>query len=91
MPEQNCTQTTGVHHQMARATLGMSFFDHRDGDSRTRCSQHGDADGSHHAGRSGGRERSFAEYDALLAKAGLRRSAFSSTDSPQTVIEAVAA
>jgi hypothetical protein len=39
----------------------------------------------------GGRERSLAEYDALLAKAGLRRSAFRSSDSPQSVIEAVAA
>jgi hypothetical protein len=39
----------------------------------------------------GGRERSLSEYDALLAKAGLRRSAFRSSDSPQSVIEAVAA
>lgn len=38
----------------------------------------------------GGRERSLAEYDALLTKAGLRRSAVWSSDSPQSVIEAVA-
>ena len=39
----------------------------------------------------GGRERSLAEYDALLAKAGLRRSAVRVSGSPQSVIEAVAA
>jgi hypothetical protein len=39
----------------------------------------------------GGRERSLAEYDALLAKAGLRRSAVQGSGSPQSVIEAVAA
>jgi hypothetical protein len=39
----------------------------------------------------GGRERTLADYDALLAKAGLRRSAVRASGSPQTVIEAVAA
>jgi hypothetical protein len=39
----------------------------------------------------GGRERSLAEYDALLARAGLRRTAVLTNDSPQGVIEAVAA
>jgi O-methyltransferase domain/Dimerisation domain len=37
-----------------------------------------------------GRERSLDEYDALLAAAGLRRSAVLTTSSPQSVIEAVA-
>jgi hypothetical protein len=37
-----------------------------------------------------GQERSLAEYDALLAAAGLRRTAVYATSSPQTVIEAVA-
>jgi hypothetical protein len=37
-----------------------------------------------------GQERSLAEYDALLAAAGLRRTAVYTTNSPQTVIEAVA-
>jgi hypothetical protein len=37
-----------------------------------------------------GQERSLAEYDALLAAAGLRRTAVHTTRSPQTVIEAVA-
>lgn len=36
-----------------------------------------------------GQERSLAEYDALLAAAGLRRTAVYTTSSPQTVIEAV--
>jgi O-methyltransferase/methyltransferase family protein len=39
----------------------------------------------------GGRERSLAEYDSLLAQAGLRRAAVLTQDSPQSVIEAVAA
>jgi hypothetical protein len=39
----------------------------------------------------GGRERSLAEFDALLAQAGLRRTAVLTKDSPQSVIEAVAA
>jgi hypothetical protein len=38
----------------------------------------------------GGRERSLAEYDALLSRAGLRRIAIRSSGSPQSVIEAVA-
>ena len=38
-----------------------------------------------------GQERSLAEYDALLAAASLRRVAVLSTNSPQSVIEAVAA
>jgi hypothetical protein len=38
-----------------------------------------------------GQERSLAEYDALLAAAGLRRTVAYATSSPQTVIEAVAA
>ncbi|WP_236950206.1 methyltransferase [Mycobacterium sp. MS1601] len=38
----------------------------------------------------GGRERSIAEYDTLLEKAGLRRTAVSRSESPQGVIEAVA-
>jgi hypothetical protein len=37
-----------------------------------------------------GQERSLAEYDALLAAAGLRRTIVYTTSSPQTVIEAVA-
>lgn len=37
-----------------------------------------------------GKERTLAEYDALLAKAGLRRTAVRTSDSPQTIIEAVA-
>jgi hypothetical protein len=37
-----------------------------------------------------GQERSLAEYDALLAAAGLRRTVAYTTSSPQTVIEAVA-
>jgi O-methyltransferase domain/Dimerisation domain len=39
----------------------------------------------------GGRERSLAEFDALLTQAGLRRVAVQSMDSSQSVIEAVAA
>lgn len=39
----------------------------------------------------GGGDRSLAEYDALLAAAGLRRTAVITTGSPQSVIEAVAA
>jgi predicted O-methyltransferase YrrM len=39
----------------------------------------------------GGQERSLTEYDALLAQAGLRRTAVLTKDSPQSVIEAVAA
>jgi hypothetical protein len=38
-----------------------------------------------------GQERSLDEYDALLAAAGLRRTAVLATSSPQSVIEAVAA
>jgi predicted O-methyltransferase YrrM len=38
-----------------------------------------------------GRERSLAEFDALLQRAGLRRTAVLTADSPQSVIEAVAA
>jgi hypothetical protein len=38
-----------------------------------------------------GQERSIDEYDALLAAAGLRRTAVLATSSPQSVIEAVAA
>jgi len=38
-----------------------------------------------------GQERSLDEYDALLAAAGLQRTAFSTVGSPQSVIEAVAA
>ena len=38
-----------------------------------------------------GQERSLDEYDALLAAAGLRRTAVSTIGSPQSVIEAVAA
>ena len=37
-----------------------------------------------------GRERSLPEFDALLHRAGLRRYAVLTTNSPQTVIEAVA-
>jgi predicted O-methyltransferase YrrM len=37
-----------------------------------------------------GRERSLAEFDALLQRAGLRRTAVLTADSPQSVIEAVA-
>jgi hypothetical protein len=36
------------------------------------------------------RERSFDEYDALLARAGLRCAAVVTTKSPQSVIEAIA-
>lgn len=39
----------------------------------------------------GGRERSLAEFDALLSDAGLRRIAVRRSGSPQSVIEAVAA
>jgi hypothetical protein len=38
-----------------------------------------------------GRERTLAEFDALLAKAGLRRIAVQTSNSPQRIIEAVAA
>jgi predicted O-methyltransferase YrrM len=38
-----------------------------------------------------GRERSLAEFDALLDRAGLRRTAVLTTESPQSLIEAVAA
>jgi predicted O-methyltransferase YrrM len=38
-----------------------------------------------------GRERSLQEFDALLHRAGLRRTAVLTADSPQSVIEAVAA
>jgi predicted O-methyltransferase YrrM len=38
-----------------------------------------------------GRERTVAEFDALLQRAGLRRTAVLTADSPQSVIEAVAA
>jgi O-methyltransferase domain/Dimerisation domain len=38
-----------------------------------------------------GQERSLDEYDALLGSAGLRRTAVLTTNSPQSVIEAVAA
>jgi hypothetical protein len=38
-----------------------------------------------------GQERSLEEYDALLASAGLRRTAVLATNSPQSVIQAVAA
>ena len=38
-----------------------------------------------------GQERSLEEYDALLGAAGLRRTAVFTTNSPQTVIEAIAA
>jgi predicted O-methyltransferase YrrM len=38
-----------------------------------------------------GRERSLPEFDALLHRPGLRRTAVLTTDSPQSVIEAVAA
>jgi O-methyltransferase domain len=38
-----------------------------------------------------GRERSLPEFDALLHRAGLRRSAVLTTNSPQSLIEAVAA
>ncbi len=38
-----------------------------------------------------GQERSLDEYDAVLAAAGLQRTAFSTVGSPQSVIEAVAA
>lgn len=37
-----------------------------------------------------GKERALAEFDALLAKAGLRRIAVQISDSPQSIIEAVA-
>ena len=37
-----------------------------------------------------GKERTLAEVDALLAKAGLRRTAVRTSDSPQKIIEAVA-
>jgi predicted O-methyltransferase YrrM len=39
----------------------------------------------------GGRERTLPEFDALLQRAGLRRTAVLTADSPQSVIEAVAA
>ena len=39
----------------------------------------------------GGRERTLEEFDALFAKAGLRRTAVRTADSPQKIIEAVAA
>ncbi|MFL6083710.1 MAG: methyltransferase [Mycobacterium sp.] len=38
-----------------------------------------------------GRERSLEEFDTLLQRAGLRRTAVLTADSPQSVIEAVAA
>ena len=38
-----------------------------------------------------GKERTLEEFDALLAKAGLRRTAVRTSDSPQKIIEAVAA
>jgi hypothetical protein len=38
-----------------------------------------------------GKERTPAEFDALLARAGLRRTAVRTSDSPQKIIEAVAA
>ena len=38
-----------------------------------------------------GRERTLPEFDALLQRAGLRRTALLTADSPQSVIEAVAA
>ena len=38
-----------------------------------------------------GKERTLAEFDALLTKAGLRRTAVRTSDSPQRIIEAVAA
>jgi hypothetical protein len=38
-----------------------------------------------------GRERSLREFDALLHRAGLRRTAVLTADSPQSVIEAIAA
>jgi len=38
-----------------------------------------------------GKERTLAEFDALLARAGLRRTAVRTSDSPQKIIEAVAA
>jgi hypothetical protein len=38
-----------------------------------------------------GRERSLEEFDALLHRAGLRRTAVLTADSPQSVIEAIAA
>jgi O-methyltransferase domain/Dimerisation domain len=38
-----------------------------------------------------GRERTLTEFDALLQRAGLRRTAVLTADSPQSVIEAVAA
>ena len=37
-----------------------------------------------------GKERTLAEFDALLAEAGLRRTAVHTADSPQSLIEAVA-
>ncbi len=37
-----------------------------------------------------GRERALAEFDALLAKAGLQRVAVQTANSPQRIIEAVA-
>jgi hypothetical protein len=39
----------------------------------------------------GGQERSLAEFDALLSKAGLRRTGVRTSDSPLSLIEAVAA
>jgi hypothetical protein len=38
-----------------------------------------------------GRERTVAECDELIGAAGLRRVAFHSTDTPTSIIEAVAA
>jgi hypothetical protein len=38
-----------------------------------------------------GQERSLDEYDTLLAAAGLLRTAVLTTNSPQSIIEAVAA
>jgi hypothetical protein len=39
----------------------------------------------------GGKERTLAEFDVLLTKAGLRRTAVRTLDSPHSIIEAVAA
>ena len=38
-----------------------------------------------------GKERSLEEFDTLLQRAGLRRTAVLTADSPQSLIEAVAA
>ena len=52
----------------------------------------GRTDGPQHARSSlNGRERSLREFDALLHRAGLRRTAVLTADSPHSVIEAVAA